>query len=1313
MYTNCFYHFLDNKYYIFDENGEITVDSYSPYCYMKTEEKTDLYTITGVPVKKVKMDESYKKNPDFYEVDIHPEIRLLVDKYYQSDEIPVNRIMYLDIETSSEGGFPDVSAANRRITAISTKMNYEEKYVEFVLDKKSRFTLSPSETVKYIVCKSEKELLNKFVVYFTKIAKPSIVTGWNCVNQNEYIRLTDRLKKLENIEMSDNILNYGDIKNVYPTVEKQEYSIKLSNGFETKTSLDHKFPIFLKEKNKYYNSKTFSNIESVDMRVNDILNNINSKYHMYMQIDRNDNNNNDITYRKLIVDNIDTFLSYDIFDILVSDKHLMNRLKQYRNELNISDRHWWGNGFTKTNIFSYKKLIKYISISDIIDMISRIEILYYTINNRRYFVKLDDVVSYDDMSILGLIYSDGNLSISDNLITIESYDLEMYKGYYGKINKYKKNNNIPNVRKRIKQTKEYSYYRMRFAFSKLFFLIPFIYNSKFKKELNVEMLSSLSYNQFVSFISGEIDGDGSKEKHGISFVNYENEDIRKFHILMLYNNIICNQYSHEIYIPYDEKNKHFFSRIKLYHSNKDLSDIVLRKHKDSKSNISNAYYYDDKILIRIIDVVDNNKIEKMRDITTESSYFNCSNIKTHNCFAFDMPYLYRRIARVLTKSVADSISPVGIVKDFKINFSLKNEVYDGIRIVGVSILDYMILYKKYSINERPMYKLDYIAKVELNRGKVEYEGSLDDLYNNDLNKYIEYNIEDIKIVVDLESKLHYIETAIGMCHKGCIPYDWVFMQSRIIEGAILKYFKLNNLVSTNKKEHGVFKFPGAYVKEPIPGRYKWIYSCDLVSLYPSIIRTLNLSTETKLGKILKEKDGKVEILLGNSNKIVDKSKFEKFLKDNKITRSTNGILYTTSKRGFIPKIIDMWFEERLKYKKLKSDAKKLGNKDDEKKYDIQQYVTKILLNSFYGVLGLSSFRFYDIDNAYAVTSTGQSIIQESDKKIREIYSTLGYDGDSPVAYGDTDSLYTTSYPLLKDKKLSNNDILHFTRCISNIVTNELNKNLKSFASDVLNSSNNFLKFNQEAVCYSVLWTGKKKYAMYILDDEGYVPTKNGNMPSGFKMPDISDLIQLRDYISSNKNISDGSVSFDSINPKFKVKGLDTVKSDFPNSFKNILKEVLISILQFKEKDSILHMIKDFKNSMENLDIVDISIPKGVRNIEGYYDPVSLYKKGAPIHVKSAINYNEFIKKYDLGNKYRFIDSGNKLKFVHLKQNEFNFDTIAFKDDIIPDELKFFIDKYIDRDSIFNSVLINKLQDFWGILGWGELTLVDTNLKKFF
>lgn len=862
MYTNCFYHFLDNKYYIFDENGEITVDSYSPYCYMKTEEKTDLYTITGVPVKKVKMDESYKKNPDFYEVDIHPEIRLLVDKYYQSDEIPVNRIMYLDIETSSEGGFPDVSAANRRITAISTKMNYEEKYVEFVLDKKSRFTLSPSETVKYIVCKSEKELLNKFVVYFTKIAKPSIVTGWNC-------------------------------------------------------------------------------------------------------------------------------------------------------------------------------------------------------------------------------------------------------------------------------------------------------------------------------------------------------------------------------------------------------------------------------------------------------------------FAFDMPYLYRRIARVLTKSVADSISPVGIVKDFKINFSLKNEVYDGIRIVGVSILDYMILYKKYSINERPMYKLDYIAKVELNRGKVEYEGSLDDLYNNDLNKYIEYNIEDIKIVVDLESKLHYIETAIGMCHKGCIPYDWVFMQSRIIEGAILKYFKLNNLVSTNKKEHGVFKFPGAYVKEPIPGRYKWIYSCDLVSLYPSIIRTLNLSTETKLGKILKEKDGKVEILLGNSNKIVDKSKFEKFLKDNKITRSTNGILYTTSKRGFIPKIIDMWFEERLKYKKLKSDAKKLGNKDDEKKYDIQQYVTKILLNSFYGVLGLSSFRFYDIDNAYAVTSTGQSIIQESDKKIREIYSTLGYDGDSPVAYGDTDSLYTTSYPLLKDKKLSNNDILHFTRCISNIVTNELNKNLKSFASDVLNSSNNFLKFNQEAVCYSVLWTGKKKYAMYILDDEGYVPTKNGNMPSGFKMPDISDLIQLRDYISSNKNISDGSVSFDSINPKFKVKGLDTVKSDFPNSFKNILKEVLISILQFKEKDSILHMIKDFKNSMENLDIVDISIPKGVRNIEGYYDPVSLYKKGAPIHVKSAINYNEFIKKYDLGNKYRFIDSGNKLKFVHLKQNEFNFDTIAFKDDIIPDELKFFIDKYIDRDSIFNSVLINKLQDFWGILGWGELTLVDTNLKKFF
>lgn len=693
-----------------------------------------------------------------------------------------------------------------------------------------------------------------------------------------------------------------------------------------------------------------------------------------------------------------------------------------------------------------------------------------------------------------------------------------------------------------------------------------------------------------------------------------------------------------------------------------------------------------------------------------------------NSFAFDIPYLYRRIKSKLGKKWADMLSPVGIVEETVINFSLKQELYNGYKIAGVSQLDYMILYKKYSINDRPMYNLDFISNEELKKGKVKYDGSLDDLYENDINKYIEYNVNDVDLVKELEEKLHYIEIAIGMCHKGCITYDSVFHQSKIIEGAFLTYFKHNKIVATNKGEHEREHFAGAFVKDPQPGRHKWVYSCDLTSLYPSIIRTLNISPETKFGKIIKTNpisgDVTIETAKGDIREIPE-VKFEELMKKGNLRKSSSGVLYRSDKKGFIPTIIEKWFNERKEYKKLNKKLKDEGQTELAKQYDIKQYVTKILLNSVYGVLGLSSFRFYDKDNALSVTSTGQEIIKYSETMINKAYTVLGAEaGKDYMIYGDTDSVYVSALPLLDGKDIDDNSMFYATRVVANTITKLLNIELERFTKEHLNSDEGYLSFNQEAICYSALWSKKKKYAMYVLEKEGFVEDVSGKtIPSGFKMPipSIETLKHLKDWLNGDvSGVGSYGIRFSQIKPKLKVKGLDTVKSDFPNYFKEILKDILIDILSYKEHGEIHDKIVKFRNDIDNQSVLDIAIPKGVKDIDKYYNEKhKSHTKGAPIHVKSAINYNNFIEKYNLLGTYRKILSGEKVKFVHLKKNEFDFDTIAFKDDIIPKELLIFVEKYIDRKSIFQSVLFNKLQDFWQILGWGELVLVENKLERFF
>jgi DNA polymerase elongation subunit (family B) len=351
---------------------------------------------------------------------------------------------------------------------------------------------------------------------------------------------------------------------------------------------------------------------------------------------------------------------------------------------------------------------------------------------------------------------------------------------------------------------------------------------------------------------------------------------------------------------------------------------------------------------------------------------------------FDIPYLYNRLKRLLGEKYANKLSPIGDC----FWSPYRSRYFIG----GVSCLDYIMLYKKFNYGELPNYRLDTIAQIELGKGKVEYLGNLDQLFRDDIDKFIEYNLVDVELVVQLEEKLQFIDLCRGIAHAGHVPYEDYWYSSKYLEGAMLTYLRRKNLVASNKpadrqenmdalKEAGEEKFIGAYVKDPIVGKYEWIYDLDLTSLYPSIIMTINISPETKVMKIdnwdaQKFIKGELNVLI-SGKKEISKEKFEKFLEDSGYSISSNGVVYRTDKIGCIPGILDLWFQKRVEYRKLE---KKYGKEGDMEKYAFygkRQLVQKILLNSLYGVLGLPAWRFYDVDNAEAVTLTGQTVIKST------------------------------------------------------------------------------------------------------------------------------------------------------------------------------------------------------------------------------------------------------------------------------------------------------------------------------------------------
>ena len=664
---------------------------------------------------------------------------------------------------------------------------------------------------------------------------------------------------------------------------------------------------------------------------------------------------------------------------------------------------------------------------------------------------------------------------------------------------------------------------------------------------------------------------------------------------------------------------------------------------------------------------------------------------------FDVPYLYNRIKNVCGKSAANRLSHIGQCywSPYRSKYSFG----------GVNILDYINLYKTYTYTLESSYTLDYISKKVLGRGKVEYEGNLDDLFENDLEKFIEYNIVDVDLVVSMDEKLQFIDLCRAVCHAGFVPYEDYIYSSKWLEGACLSYLKKKGLVATNKpkdrkermqalRDNNEEKFIGAYVKEPIVGKYDWIYDLDLTSLYPSIIMSLNISPETKVGKIEKwdpeqwikgeELDYK---LVGKDNDTYEYNRQEllEVIRDSNLTVAANGVLYSQDSPGLIADILDDWFKKRVEFRKLE---KKYGEAGDTEKYEFyakRQLVQKILLNSMYGVLGLPAFRFYDIDNAEAVTVTGQIVIKKTAEMANIKYRKELQTTDDYNVYIDTDSIYMMAEPLVKHrfpdyKSFDQNRMAQEVNAIADETQTFLNKFYDIFAEKFffIPLDKHRFEIKKEYISKAGFWVAKKRYAQWMI-------LKNG-IPCD----------------------------------KLDVKGLDVVRSSFPKAFQDFMATMLKDILMGKSNQEIDSELINFKKSLITIPVNKIAKGGAIKELSKYDsgkwkkgDSITSFEKGAPAHVKAGIAYNRLLKFFNCPFKHEPIRDGDKVKWVYLKNNPLGLESIAFKDYNDPKEILDFIANHIDREGMYKAELDNKLDDFYVALKWDKPTFETQSAKKFF
>ena len=641
-----------------------------------------------------------------------------------------------------------------------------------------------------------------------------------------------------------------------------------------------------------------------------------------------------------------------------------------------------------------------------------------------------------------------------------------------------------------------------------------------------------------------------------------------------------------------------------------------------------------------------------------------------NSQMYDIPYLAGRINRILGEKSMKDLSPWGLVSQGEIYISgRRNITYD---IGGVTQLDYLDLYKRFTYTNQESYRLDYIANYELGEKKLDHNeyDTFREFYTKDWDKFVRYNIKDVQLVDRMEDKLKLIELAVTMALDAKVNFIDIHYQVRMWDTIIYNYLKKQNIVIPPKKRTSKSeKYAGAYVKEPKPGKYDWVVSFDLNSLYPHLIMQYNISPETL-------KDDKHPT--ATVDRILKEEIDFQLHKDSAVC--ANGAMYRTDIRGFLPEIMEKIYTERTVYKKkmLAAKQKYEDTKDPKLVKDIAtfnniQMARKIQLNSAYGAIGNEYFRYYKLENAEAITLSGQvSIRWIEDRMNNYLNKILKTKDEDYVIAVDTDSIYLHLGPLVeviyKEREKNVEGIVSFLNKICEMEFERYISNSYETLAKYVNAYEQKMFMKRENIADRGIWTAKKRYILNVWDSEGVRYAE----------------------------------------PKLKMMGIEAVKSSTPAPCRQMIKDVL-KLIMTKTEDDVIDFIDQCRTKFSSLPPEEISFPRTVSNVKKYKSVNAIYEKGTPIHARGALLFNHYVKKNQLTQKYSLINNGEKIKFCYLKRpNPIQENVISFIQQF-PEELN--LDKYIDYDLQFEKSFLEPLKIILDSIGWQAERTV--NLESFF
>lgn len=637
-----------------------------------------------------------------------------------------------------------------------------------------------------------------------------------------------------------------------------------------------------------------------------------------------------------------------------------------------------------------------------------------------------------------------------------------------------------------------------------------------------------------------------------------------------------------------------------------------------------------------------------------------------NVEMFDIPYLVNRITRIFGDGgkTASKLSPWRSIKDNVIKSkTLKGKEVKTKILQGITILDYLALYKKFTYSDTEMYTLNHIAHIELGEKKVDYSQyeSLQDLYVKDHQKFIEYNVHDVTLVSKLDDKMKLIDQVLAIAYDAKVDYIDTLRTVRMWDMIIHNHLINRNVVvplgpssAAAEKDEPI---KGAYVKDPLVGMHNYIVSFDLTSLYPSLIMQYNISPDTKVHKI----DLTPEDCLTNSE--IYQQAYQ-YAVDNDLTLCANGTMYRKDRYGFLPELMEKVFADRKRYKNLMLEAKQTYEQsksvEDERKYiqyNNMQLAKKIQLNSCYGALSNIYFRFFDTDLAEAITQSGQVSIRWMENRINEFLNkSLSTTNQDYVIAVDTDSLYITLDKFVdkvyngnlptKDKILKMLD-----KACDEIIQPLIEKEYDKLAKHML-VYHQRMQMKRECIADKGIWVAKKRYILNVYNQEG---------------------VQYQE-------------------PKLKMMGIEAVKSSTPAVCKRAIKDVLHLVMN-GTKEQVFDYIHNFKDEFYSLPFEDVAFPRSCQGVTSY----ALGDKSIPIHVRGALVYNSSIQKMDLQNKYNSVQDGEKIKFSYLRMPNPVSSNVISAPGPLPKQLG--LDKYIDYGKQFEKSFEEPLNAIIGKLGW--------------